>query len=236
MSKHIGKTCIKRIIKDLNDITKNPLDSHGIYYNHDEDDILKGSFLIVGGENTPYENGYYIFDISFPENYPFTPPVCKCITNDGLIRFNPNIYRDGKVCLSILNTWVGEQWSGCQSITTILLNICSNIFVNNPLLNEPGIPKRHPNVPLYNEIITYKNIDYTIISQLNNVTIQEKYPVFYSIMKDRFIEKYESILTSIEKDKEKVIECFVYKMKVIINTNDLIHKLEMLHSKLNNNF
>ena len=31
------------------------------------------------------------------------------LTNDGNTRFHPNLYRNGKVCLSVLNTWRGKD-------------------------------------------------------------------------------------------------------------------------------
>ena len=55
-----------------------------------------------------------------------------------LTRFNPNFYRNGKVCLSILNTWEGEKWSSCQSIRSILITLQMTMN-ETPLLNEPGI-------------------------------------------------------------------------------------------------
>ena len=42
-------------------------------------------------------------------------------TGGGQVRFNPNLYKDGKVCLSLLGTWPGaqgEQWS--KQISTII--------------------------------------------------------------------------------------------------------------------
>ena len=42
-------------------------------------------------------------------------------TGRGQVRFNPNLYKDGKVCLSLLGTWPGaqgEQWS--KQISTII--------------------------------------------------------------------------------------------------------------------
>ena len=233
MSKHISSVCVKRIMKDIYDIRENPLTDHGIFYEHDEEDILKGKFLIIGNNDTPYSYGYYLFDITFPENYPFSPPICRGITNDGITRFNPNLYRDGKVCLSILNTWSGEQWSGCQSISTILLNICSNIFVDNPLLNEPGIPKLHYNIPIYNEIISYKNIDFSIVSQLKNMYIQDKYPIFYNIMKQKFIENYKNIVSNIQKNKKCTLHCCVYRMNITIDSDQLLKDIEDLYKRLN---
>ena len=45
-------------------------------------------------------------------------------TDNGRVRFNPNWYADGKVCVSTLNTWVGEPWNPqIHSIRTAFLSI-----------------------------------------------------------------------------------------------------------------
>ena len=62
--------------------------------------------LITGPFDTPYEGGLFHFVIRFPPNYPLVPPrVAFMTTSGGTVRFNPNLYRNGKVCLSILG-WV----------------------------------------------------------------------------------------------------------------------------------
>ena len=62
--------------------------------------------LITGPFDTPYEGGLFHFMIRFPPNYPLVPPrVAFMTTGGGTVRFNPNLYRNGKVCLSILG-WV----------------------------------------------------------------------------------------------------------------------------------
>ena len=74
----------------------------------------------------------FYLNLNFPTDYPHTPPTVTYYTNDGYTRFNPNLYKNGKVCISILNTWKGEQWTGCQTIRTILLSLCT-LLNNNPL-------------------------------------------------------------------------------------------------------
>ena len=49
----------KRLAKDVIDIIKNPLQDNGIYYKHDDDDMLKGYALIIGPEETIYNYGYW---------------------------------------------------------------------------------------------------------------------------------------------------------------------------------
>ena len=66
----IPRKTINRIISDVSGIIKNPLTANNIYYEHDEDNILRGYAMIVGPEDTPYYGGYYFFKFNFPNNYP----------------------------------------------------------------------------------------------------------------------------------------------------------------------
>ena len=150
----ITPTAQKRLLKDVKDILKNPLTSHGIYYIHDEQNIMKGYACIMGPDDTIYSSGAYLFTFDFPGEYPFKPPSLKYMTNDGKTRFHPNLYRTGKVCLSILNTWKGEQWTSCQTIKTVLLTLVT-LFHNKPLLCEPGFRESHSDFIPYNKILEF---------------------------------------------------------------------------------
>jgi ubiquitin-conjugating enzyme E2 Z len=165
-TKIITKETISRLVKDISFIRKNPLTENGIYYHHDETDMLKGKAMIVGPPDTPYYGGFYFFDFHFPFNYPYSPPKLTYLTNNGHVRFNPNLYTNGKVCISILNTWHGDQWSSCQTISSILLTLCT-VLNSNPLLNEPGIRTSHVDIPNYNRIIQYSNISVAVCDMIN---------------------------------------------------------------------
>ncbi len=104
----VSKDTIKRLIKDVKDIRKNPLEEDGIYYKHDDENFMKGYAMIIGPHGSLYYGGYYFFYFDFPTDYPYSPPKLKFMTNDGVTRFHPNLYKTGKVCLSIINTWRGE--------------------------------------------------------------------------------------------------------------------------------
>lgn len=74
-------------------------------------DFLK--FMISGPHDTPYQNGLFIFDACFPPLYPNDPPLVNlCTTGRNTVRFNPNLYNCGKVCLSLLGTWHGSESEG----------------------------------------------------------------------------------------------------------------------------
>lgn len=224
----ISKETIKRLINDVKQIMKNPLTEQGIYYKHSEDDILKGHAMIVGPEDTPYEYGYYLFEFNFPSNYPFSPPVVTYSTNDGINRFNPNLYKNGKVCVSILNTWRGEQWSGCQTISSVLLTLCT-LLSKNPLLNEPGVQETHPELQDYNEIITYKNIEVAIAGMITRKYLPSQFEIFYSTMVDLFLKHYDKILKRIENKKTDVnsknCRVTIYDMKLFTNYDLLLTEI-----------
>ena len=232
MSTYISKETFKRLVSDVKNIKKDSLESEGIYYVHDETDILKGYAMIVGPENTPYFGGYYLFDFSFPVNYPFSPPSLVYETNNGNIRFHPNLYINGKVCLSILNTWEGEKWSSTQTIRSILLTIQS-ILTTDPLLNEPGIKETHRDIHLYNEIISYVNINSAIIDIINKKIMLPKYEVFYENILEHFHKNKEKMLTFIKEKQNTyplptLLKTYIYNLKQEINYITLEEKINLL--------
>jgi ubiquitin-protein ligase len=167
----INNNTIKRIAKDVKYIINNEhsLSLENIYYKHDDENILKGYALIIGQKNTPYGYGYYFFEFNFPDNYPFSPPLVRYLTNDGTMRFNPNLYTNGKVCLSLLNTWSGESWTSCQTINSVLLTL-SIVLCENPLLNEPGVQENNNDaIEKYNYLVTYKNVEFSICKIINYI-------------------------------------------------------------------
>jgi ubiquitin-conjugating enzyme E2 Z len=213
----------KRIIKDINDLEQHNLNSHGIYHTLYEDNIYNLKILMIGSSNTPYENGYYFFDIKLPTDYPFKPPLVKYCTQNNKTRFNPNLYTSGKVCLSILNTWNGPQWSSCNSLTSVLLSIQAIVFVENPLHNEPGFEKelgiKNKN---YNELILYENFRTAIYGMLNN--IPKTFEYFNSIIIKNFIDNYDKINKNLDNNlhkNENEIEFSLYRMKEKLYYSDL---------------
>ena len=226
----LSKETVKRLLNDIKIIINTPLTDHGIYYSHDEDDIMKGYALIVGPSDTPYFGGFYFFELYFPIDYPHSPPSVIYSTNGENIRFNPNLYVNGKVCISLLNTWRGEQWTSCQTLSTILLNLCT-LLCNNPLLNEPGITMKHPDVSKYNKVIEFKNIDIAIIQMMKKMPAQ--FEGFYPLMKEHFLKNKDALLSFIEKKslEQEIAECYsinIYSMNVCINWTRLLKNYKEL--------
>lgn len=238
MTTFISKETISRLLNDVKQIIKNPLNDNGIYYVHDDSDILKGYALIIGPSDTPYFAGNYFFEFTYPTDYPHSPPKVTYCTNGNGIRFNPNLYKCGKVCVSLLNTWTGDQWTSCQTISTVLLTLCT-LLCKDPLLNEPGVSKLHQEFENYTKIIEYSNIDVTICDIINKK--ESAYLVFfdyfYHIVKENFQKNYDGLLKFIDekinetKDKENnIIKGGFYNMTVTINYPKLKERVVLLNS------
>ena len=44
--------------------------------------------------------GFFYFVLHCPDDYPHSPPKVRLLTTGGgAVRFNPNLYANGKVCL-----------------------------------------------------------------------------------------------------------------------------------------
>eukprot|EP00966_Prymnesium_polylepis_P308737 7134428-Prymnesium_polylepis.1 len=135
--------------------------------------------MISGPEGTPYSGGLFVFDILCPAEYPnVAPKVNLQTTGGGSIRFNPNLYNCGKVCLSLLGTWQGdsgESWHAKTStLLQVLMSIQALILVPDPFFNEPGY-ERIRNTPegdlqsrQYNETLREATVRYAMIQQIKS--------------------------------------------------------------------
>tara|TARA_B100000780_G_scaffold116698_1_gene81831 strand:+ start:574 stop:1314 length:741 start_codon:yes stop_codon:yes gene_type:complete len=233
---------VQRIAKDVKYITNNPINN--IYYKHDDENIMKGYALIIGNKETPYSDGNYLFEFTFPHNYPFEPPKLKFLTSDGYMRYHPNLYINGKVCLSIINTWNGEGWTSCNNINSILLILTSILDINS-LTFEPGIEKNHYNVKKYDILVAYKNIEYCIIKQINLVNNLDENNVTFKnekcllLFKNEIIENFKKNLKDINNNLQKLKEEIDIKTNykcILISSYSLNFNLDFnkLNNELNN--
>jgi ubiquitin-protein ligase len=232
MATFIPKETTQRLLKDVRQILKNPLTDQGIYYIHDDSDMMKGYAMIVGPSDTPYFGGFYFFEFSYPVDYPHSPPKVKYCTNGNGIRFNPNLYTCGKVCVSLLNTWTGDQWTSCQTISTVLLTLCT-LLCKDPLLNEPGVDKKHRDMENYTDIIEFSNLDIAvcdIVCKKKGVYIPF-FDSFYPFIKEHFNNNYDKLIDFTNKQSSdkfnnaKRLSTGFYGLNVLIDYNYIKEKL-----------
>eukprot|EP00163_Fabomonas_tropica_P030757 TRINITY_DN7091_c0_g2_i2.p1 TRINITY_DN7091_c0_g2~~TRINITY_DN7091_c0_g2_i2.p1 ORF type:complete len:214 (+),score=17.25 TRINITY_DN7091_c0_g2_i2:211-852(+) len=149
---------VRRVMAEIFDFHKAPIE--GLFIKPHDKDVMTVEALIVGPMDTPYAGGFFHFRLRFPNDYPYSPPAVKLITTDGnSVRFNPNLYASGKVCLSILGTWPGPSWKCTLSLVTVLLSIQS-LMNDKPYHNEPGFEsERNPgDVERYNNRIAHETL------------------------------------------------------------------------------
>ncbi|XP_068235110.1 ubiquitin-conjugating enzyme E2 Z-like [Palaemon carinicauda] len=198
-----GILCTHRVKKDLKSIFHDPLP--GIFIVPDEENLYTVHCLIIGPFDTPYEGGFFHFVVRFGPQYPLHPPRVRLMTTGhGKVRFNPNLYKNGKVCLSILGTWSGPAWSPASNLSSVLLSVQS-LMNEHPYHNEPGFDKeRKPGASkTYNTIIEHETIRVSVLEQLNcsRPAAPEEMMKF---MKASFLEYYDHYVdickTNVHKD------------------------------------
>ncbi|XP_015713164.1 baculoviral IAP repeat-containing protein 6 isoform X7 [Coturnix japonica] len=179
--------------------------SSSVFVRCDEErlDIMK--VLITGPADTPYANGCFEFDVYFPQDYPNSPPLVNLETTGGhSVRFNPNLYNDGKVCLSILNTWHGrpeEKWNPqTSSFLQVLVSVQSLILVAEPYFNEPGYersrgtPSGSQSSREYDGNIRQATVKWAMLEQIRSPS-----PCFKEVIHKHFYLKRVEIMAQCEE-------------------------------------
>ena len=135
---NFSKALLKKQFKDINNASDLGL-SVGLV---DENNFYKWSVVIFGPTDTIYEGGFFRAIMTFPEDYPNSPPQMQFTTK----MWHPNIYQDGKVCISILHPpgtdkfneqeKAEERWRPSLGAEEILLSVIS--MLNDPNPNSPA--------------------------------------------------------------------------------------------------
>ncbi|TPX61882.1 hypothetical protein PhCBS80983_g00829 [Powellomyces hirtus] len=106
-----------------------------------DDNIFDWEVGIIGPLGTAYEGGYFLASIKFPQDFPFNPP--SFTFHNGF--YHPNVYEDGRLCISILHApgddemsgeSAAERWNPTQSVESILLSVIS--LLNDPNTSSPA--------------------------------------------------------------------------------------------------
>ncbi|KAK3626822.1 hypothetical protein LTR22_023026 [Elasticomyces elasticus] len=156
---------MKRVQKEHRILQKPGAIPQGVYIRTWESRLDLLRCLIIGPSDTPYENAPFVVDFHLPPTFPNDPPSAffHSWTTDGAGsgRVNPNLYEDGKICLSLLGTWEGnrgEGWKASRStMLQVVVSLLGLVLVKEPYFNEAGYEalagleeSRRPSA-LYNE-------------------------------------------------------------------------------------
>ncbi|KAK7912175.1 hypothetical protein PG985_014656 [Apiospora marii] len=158
----LARKRMKRVVRE-NTILQTSL-PEGIFVRHGSSRLDVMKVLIIGPQGTPYADGFFMFDIFLPADFPQKPPSVRFrVTSTKGNGMNPNLYTDGTVCLSLLGTWSGEPWRPEQStLLQVLVSIQSMIFCPEPYYNEPYRSKNDVESRKYNKLVQQMTLDYAI--------------------------------------------------------------------------
>eukprot|EP01118_Nematostelium_gracile_P001365 TRINITY_DN113_c0_g1_i1.p1 TRINITY_DN113_c0_g1~~TRINITY_DN113_c0_g1_i1.p1 ORF type:complete len:253 (+),score=82.71 TRINITY_DN113_c0_g1_i1:99-761(+) len=128
-----------RLAKELKELNKNPVGGFKVDLTNEEN-LFEWTVWIEGPQGTDYEGGTFKAAISFPEDYPIAPPTLRFVSDF----YHPNVYPDGKVCISILHTpdpmnpeeRPEETWRPIQTVESILVSVCS--MLADPNFSSPA--------------------------------------------------------------------------------------------------
>lgn len=209
-----SKTHTLRIMNDIREFYEEKTD--GIFIVPAEDDMCLCHALVIGPPETPYENGFFYFVLRFPETYPLNPPKVELrTTGQRMVRFSPNLYAEGRVCLSILGTWAGPAWCSSQTIFSTLVSIRS-LMDAYPYYNEPGFEKKsarmgrrvddaEKNASDYNDVIVHETMRVAVAEMLSdrNPDTSGMPDALREIMISHFKSNYQFYVDLIESNRCK---------------------------------
>lgn len=156
---------IKRLQSELKQFIKDP--NYFFSVCPKDNNFYMWDVILIGPPDTPFDGAVIKAVLDFPQNYPNSPPKFKFITD----LYHPNVYVDGKVCISILNEGVdkyeyesvSERWNPSHSVNSILMSILS--MISSPNFESPANVDASK---LWRENFTeYKKIIYKMIANNN---------------------------------------------------------------------
>ncbi|XP_006643704.1 probable ubiquitin-conjugating enzyme E2 23 isoform X2 [Oryza brachyantha] len=189
-----GRKWVKKVQQEWSILEKNLPDYIYVRVFEDRMDLIRA--VIVGASGTPYQDGLFFFDFHLPPEYPQVPP--SAYYHSGGLRVNPNLYVDGKVCLSLLNTWTGrgnEVWDpSSSSILQVLVSLQGLVLNEKPYFNEAGYEKQVGTVEGEKNALPYNENTY-LLSLKSMLYILRRPPMhFEDFVKSHFSKRGNYIL------------------------------------------
>ncbi|CAD7962268.1 unnamed protein product [Amoebophrya sp. A25] len=136
-----GSSIAKQLLsKQLVELTKD--EQNGFSVGLEDDNLFKWRVCFEGPQDSLYEGGLFTALLTFPPDFPNSPPEMVFETE----LFHPNVYPDGKVCISILHPpgtdafneqeTADERWRPILGVESILISVLSMLLDPNP--NSPA--------------------------------------------------------------------------------------------------
>ncbi|KAM3695646.1 hypothetical protein ACB098_07G148900 [Castanea mollissima] len=189
-----GRRWFKKVQQDWSILQNNLPGTIYVRVYEDRMDLLRA--VIVGAYGTPYQDGLFFFDFHLPPEYPDVPP--SAYYHSGGWRINPNLYEEGKVCLSLLNTWTGkgnEVWdSKSSSILQVLVSLQGLVLNSKPYFNEAGYDKQIGTAEGEKNSLSYNENTFLLNCKTMMYLLRKLPKDFEELVKDHFRKRGYYIL------------------------------------------
>lgn len=138
MSSKSAAAILQRQFKDLTDPKKGIPSFH---IELDDDNIFLWNIgIMVLNKDSMYHGGYFKGQMRFPADFPFSPPTYRFTP----AIYHPNVYRDGRLCVSILHQGGdptsdepdSETWTPAQTVELVLILIV--LLLEDPNVLSPA--------------------------------------------------------------------------------------------------
>jgi len=135
-----GLAASVKIVRDLKSILDEPIE--GVFCEFlNESNVFEWRIYFEGPEASPFQGGIFEARMNFPQDYPMSPPSLTIMSEF----WHPNVYKDGRVCISILHSpgndpmsgeLPEERWMPTQTVATIMLSFQS--MLSDPNISSPA--------------------------------------------------------------------------------------------------
>lgn len=137
--KSSAASLLLRQYRELTD-PKKAIPSFHIELDDDSNIFVWNIGVMVLNEDSIYHGGYFKAQMRFPDDFPFSPPQFRFTP----AIYHPNVYRDGRLCISILHQSGdpmaeepdAETWSPVQTVESVLISIVS--LLEDPNISSPA--------------------------------------------------------------------------------------------------
>lgn len=117
----------QRLKKELLRISQKPPPGISLFQK-DDANFTNLEALLIGPEDSPYKDGVFKIEIIVAENYPFSPPGVKFLTQI----YHPNIDNSGRICLDLLKMPPKGGWKPTISLEGLLIAVRMLLQYPNP--------------------------------------------------------------------------------------------------------
>ena len=154
---------LRRLMTEYKQITSDPSPYYSVDVNEKNFFVWKVTIFIPDPDSCFYQ-GLFECMFTFPNTYPNKPPEFKFTTKFP----HPNVYPDGKVCISILHEGkdefgyehISERWNPSHSVNSVLMSVIT--MLSNPNFESPA--NVDASVLWKNNPTEYKKMIYKLIA------------------------------------------------------------------------